>query len=152
MDGTCKGLSDIVELPGQYLSVYICSVHFSCSVMSDSLWPHGLQHPRLPCLSPTPRACLNSLYLYLLLNKGEGNGKPLQYSCLENSMKGMKRQKYMTLKDELLRSVGAQYATGRSGEIAPERMKRLSQSENNAQLWMWLAMEIKSNAVKNNIE
>ena len=67
---------------------------------------------------------------------GEGNGKPLQYSCLENSMKGMKRQKYMTLKDELLRSVGAQYATGRSGEIAPERMKRLSQSENNAQLWM----------------
>ena len=40
---------------------------------------------------------------------GEGNGKPLQYSCLENSMN---RQKDMTLKDELLRSVGAQYATG----------------------------------------
>ena len=43
---------------------------------------------------------------------GEGNGKPLQYSCLENSMNGMKRQKDRTLKDELHRSVGAQYATG----------------------------------------
>ena len=43
---------------------------------------------------------------------GEGNGKPLQYSCLENPMNSMKTQKDMTLKDELLRSVGAQYATG----------------------------------------
>ena len=51
-------------------------------------------------------------------------------------MNSMKRQNDMTLKDELLRSVGAQYATGRSGEIAPERMKRLNQSENNAHLWM----------------
>ena len=43
---------------------------------------------------------------------GEGNGKPLQYSCLENPMNGMKRQKDRTWKDELPRSVGAQYATG----------------------------------------
>ena len=43
---------------------------------------------------------------------GEGNDKPLQYSCLENPMNSMKRQKDMTLKDEFLRSVGAQYATG----------------------------------------
>ena len=43
---------------------------------------------------------------------GEGNGKPLQYSCLENTMNSMKRQKDRTLKDELPRSVGAQYATG----------------------------------------
>ena len=42
---------------------------------------------------------------------GERNGKPLQYSCLENPMNSMKRQKDMTLKDELPRSVGAQYAT-----------------------------------------
>ena len=42
---------------------------------------------------------------------GEGNGKPLQYSCLENPMNSMKRQKDRTLKDELLRSVGVQYAT-----------------------------------------
>ena len=42
---------------------------------------------------------------------GEENGKLLQYSCLENPMNSMKRQKYMTLKDELPRSVGAQDAT-----------------------------------------
>ena len=43
---------------------------------------------------------------------GEGNGKPLQYSCLENPMNSMKRQNDRTLKDELPRSVGAQYAPG----------------------------------------
>ena len=43
---------------------------------------------------------------------GEGNDKPLQYSCLENAMNSMKRQKVRTMKDELPRSVGAQYATG----------------------------------------
>ena len=43
---------------------------------------------------------------------GEGNGKPLHYSCLENSMNRTKRQKDRTLKDKLPRSVGAQYATG----------------------------------------
>ena len=42
---------------------------------------------------------------------GEGNGKTLQYSCLENLMNSMKRQRDKTLKDELPRSVGAQYAT-----------------------------------------
>ena len=36
------------------------SVQFNCSVMSDSLWPHGLQHTRPPCPSPAPRACSNS--------------------------------------------------------------------------------------------
>ena len=42
----------------------------------------------------------------------EGNGKPLQYSCLENPMNSIKRQKDRTLKDELPRPVGAQYAIG----------------------------------------
>ena len=44
-------------------------------------------------------------------SKGEGNGKPLQYSCLKNPMNSMKRQKDKTLKDELPRLVGAQYST-----------------------------------------
>ena len=43
---------------------------------------------------------------------GEGNGKPLQYSCPENPMNSVKRQKDRILKEELPRSVGAQYATG----------------------------------------
>ena len=67
---------------------------------------------------------------------GEENGKPLQYSCLENPMNSMKRQKDTTLKDELPRSVGANVLLEISGEITPERMKRWRQSENNTQLWM----------------
>ena len=43
---------------------------------------------------------------------GEGNGKPLQYSYLENSMNSMKRQNNRILKEELPRSVGAQHTTG----------------------------------------
>ena len=43
---------------------------------------------------------------------GEGNGKPLQYSCLKNPMNSMKRQNDRILKEKLPRSVGAQYATG----------------------------------------
>ena len=43
---------------------------------------------------------------------GEGNGKSLEYSCLENPMNSMKTQKSRTLKDELPRSLGAQHATG----------------------------------------
>ena len=46
---------------------------------------------------------------------GEGNGKPLQYSCLEKPMNSMKRQKDRTLKDELSRLVGVQYSTGEEG-------------------------------------
>ena len=47
-----------------------------------------------------------------MCSTGEGNGKPHQYSCLENPMNSMKRHKDRTLKDELPRLVGAQYATG----------------------------------------
>ena len=43
---------------------------------------------------------------------GEGNGKPLQYSCLENTINSMKRQKDMILKEELPKMVGAKYITG----------------------------------------
>ena len=58
---------------------------------------------------------------------GEGNGKPLQY---DNHMNSMKRQNDRILKEELPRSVGAQYATEIGGEITPERMKGWSQSKN----------------------
>ena len=82
---------------------------------------------------------------------GEGNGKPLQHSCLENPMNSMKRKKDMTLKDELPRFVGANILLEKSGEIAPEGIKRLRESRNNAQLWLCLIVKVKSNAVKNNI-
>ena len=57
---------------------------------------------------------------------GEGNGKPLQYSCLENPMNSMKRQNDRILKEELPRSIGAQYATGdqwRNNSRKNERME-----------------------------
>ena len=61
-----------------------------------------------------------------ILSTREGNGKPLQYSCLKNPMNSMKRQKDRTLRDELPRSVGAQNATGdqwRNNSIKNEGME-----------------------------
>ena len=60
----------------------------------------------------------------------EGNGKPLQYSCLENSMNSMKRQKDRTLKDELPRSVAAQYATGDQWGNNSRKNKEMEQKQN----------------------
>ena len=54
---------------------------------------------------------------------GEGNGKPLQYSCFDNPMNSMKRQNDRILKEELLRSVGTQHATGDQLRYNSERMK-----------------------------
>ena len=62
----------------------------------------------------------------------EQNSEPLQYSSLENPMNSMKWHKDMALKDEPPRLVGGPLK--KSGQIAPERMKRLSQKRNNAQL------------------
>ena len=67
---------------------------------------------------------------------GEGNGKPLQYSYLENLMNSMKRQNNRILNEELPRSVGVNMLLEISGEITPERKKGWSQSKNNTQLWM----------------
>ena len=67
---------------------------------------------------------------------GEGNGKPLQFSCLENLMNSMKRQKDRTLKDELPRSVGAQYATGDQGR----NNSRKNEDKNITPLWVCLVM------------
>ena len=67
---------------------------------------------------------------------GEGNGKQLQYPSLENPMNSMKRQKYRTLKDELLRSVGAQYATGDQWRNNSRKSEGMEPKQNNTQLWM----------------
>ena len=68
---------------------------------------------------------------------GEGNGKPLQYCCLENPVNSMKRQNDRILKEELPRSVGVSNVLPEiNREITPERMKGWSQSKKNTQLWM----------------
>ena len=82
---------------------------------------------------------------------GEGNGKSLQYSCLENPMNTMKRQKDRTLKDELPRSVGVQYATGDQWRSNSRKNEGMEPNKNNTQLWMGLVIEAKSNAVKSEI-
>ena len=82
---------------------------------------------------------------------GEGNGKPLQHSCRENPMNSMKRQKDMTLKDELPRSVGAQCATGqewRKNSIKNEEMEPKQKQHRAVDVTV---MESRSNAVKSNI-
>ena len=59
-----------------------------------------------------------------------GNGKPLQYSCLENPMNSMRRQKDRTLKEELPRSVGAQYATGDQWRNNSRKNEETEQKQN----------------------
>ena len=67
---------------------------------------------------------------------GEKNGKPLQYACLENPMNIMKWQKDRTLKDELPRSVGAQYTTGDQRRNNSRKNEEMEPKKNNIQLWM----------------
>ena len=82
---------------------------------------------------------------------GEGNGKPLQYSCLKNPMNRVKRQKDRILRDELPRSVGAQYATGDQWRNNSKRNEEMEPKQNNIQVWMWPVLEVKSDTVKSNI-
>ena len=61
---------------------------------------------------------------------GEGNGKPLQYSCLENPMNSMKRQNDRIPKEELPRSVGAKYATGDQWRNNSRKNERMEPKQN----------------------
>ena len=81
----------------------------------------------------------------------EGNGKPFQYSCLENPMNSMKRQKDRTLRDELPRLVGAQYATGGQRRNNSRKNEETEPKQNKIQLWMGLVIEARFGAVKSNI-
>ena len=67
---------------------------------------------------------------------GERNGKLLQYSCLENPMNSMKRQKDRTLKDELTRLVGAQYATGDQWRNDSRNNEKTEPKQNTIQLFI----------------
>ena len=82
---------------------------------------------------------------------GEGNGKPRQYSCPENPMNSMKKQKDMTLKDELRRSVGAQYTTQDQWRNNSRKNEEMEPKQKQ-----YPAVDVtgnrRSNAVKNNIE
>ena len=81
---------------------------------------------------------------------GKGNGKPLQYSCLENPMNSMKRQKDGTLKDELPRSVGAQYATGDQWRNNSRQNKGMEPKQKQYPVVDVTGDRSKSDAVKSN--
>ena len=68
------------------------------------------------------------------MSTGEENGKPLQYSCLENPVNSMKRQKDRILKDELPRLVSAQYATGEQWRNNSRKNEGMEPKQNNTQL------------------
>ena len=72
---------------------------------------------------------------------GEGNGKPLQYACLENPMNSMRRQNDRILKEELPRLVGAQYATGDQWRNNSRKNEETTQGKSNTQLWMLLVIQ-----------
>ena len=82
---------------------------------------------------------------------GEGNGKPLQYPFLENPMNSLKRQKDRTLKDELPRSVGAQYATGDQWRNDFRKNEEMEPKQKNTELWMGVVIEARFDNVKSNI-
>ena len=127
---------------------------------NECIWSQGqqlclTQWNYEPCLggsSKTDRSWWRVLTKHVPLEKGMAN----YFSILAlrtpwTVWKSKKKKKNRTLKDELLRWVGVQYATGDGWRITPERMKRWVQSKNNTQLRMWLVMEVKSDAVKSNI-
>ena len=94
-------------------------------------FPNSMQLRAMPC-----RVTQDGMLMLESSDKtwspGEGNGKPLQYSCLENPMNTMKRQKDWILKHEFPRSVGSQYVTGedwrnnsrKNEEMEPKRKQR----------------------------
>ena len=84
-------------------------------------------------------------------SNGEGNGKPLQYSHLENPMMSMKRQKDRTLKAELPRSNGAQYAAGEEWKNSCRRIEDAESKQKQHPLVDVMVMEVKSYAIMNNI-
>ena len=82
---------------------------------------------------------------------GQGNGKKRQYSCLENPMNSMKRQNDRILKEELPRSVGAQYAPGDQWRNNFRKNEGMEPKQKQYPVVDATVMEIKSDAVKSNI-
>ena len=79
---------------------------------------------------------------------GKGNGKPLQYSCFETPMHSMKRKNDRTLKDELPRSVGTQYATGDQWRNNSRKNEGMEPKQKQHPVWMWLVIEAKAQCCK----
>ena len=86
-----------------------------------------------------------------LWSTGEGNGKPFHYSCVENPMNSMKRQNNRVLKEELPRSVGAQYATGDQWRNNSRKNEGMEPKQKQYPVVDVTGDKARSNAVKSNI-
>ena len=86
-----------------------------------------------------------------MCSTGEGNEKPLQYSCLESPVNCMKRQKDRTLKDELPRSVGTQYATGDQWRKNSKKNEGMEPKQKHYAVVDVTGERARSDAVKSNI-
>ena len=82
---------------------------------------------------------------------GEGTGKPLQYSCLENPMNSRKRQNDRILKEELPRSLGAQYATGDQWRSNSRKNEGMEPKQKQSPAVDVTVIEARSDAVNSNI-
>ena len=80
------------------------------TIKGDAALSNSVKLRDMPCRATQDRQVMVESS-YKTRSTGEGNGKPLQYSCLENPMNSMKSQEDRTLKDELPKSVGIQFAT-----------------------------------------
>ena len=106
--------------------------------LSHAVWGH-------------PRRMGHGGEVWQMWSTGEGNGKPLQYPCLENPMNSMRSEMIGHWKRNSPDHWVSNMLLENSGEITLERMKGLRQSKNSTQLWMWLVIEARSDAVKSNI-
>ena len=97
----------------------------ACLTQSNQAMPPATQDGRV-IVEKFDRMCFT----------GEGTGKSLEYSCLENPMNSMKRQNDRILKEELPRSVGAQYATGDQWRNNSKKNEGMELKQKQYQLWM----------------
>ena len=104
----------------------------------------------MPCGATQDRGVMVEGY-DKMWSTGEGNVKTLQYSCHENSMNTMKRQKDRTLKDELPKLVGAQYATGYQWRNNSRKNEGMEPKQKQYPVVDVTVIDARSDAVKSNI-
>ena len=107
--------------------LFSCTYNFRTTALSNSM---KLSHAR----RATQEGQVMVERSDRMWSTGEGNGKPLQYSCLENPMNGMIRQTDRILKEELPRSVGAQYAIRDQWRNNSRKNEGMEPKQNNTQL------------------
>ena len=114
-----------MEIGNEMKPIYSPFLLFSCSVWSDPLWPHGLQHARLPCSSPSPRVCSNSVHWV---------GDAIQHLALYSRVKRKKKNQPRMLFVALIYSKILDSSLYPS---VPQCPSRSDESNSTCFLWIW---------------